>query len=170
MWPFARIKQIDAIISGQRPVVMFAGTIDTGKWFFVKQADQTLLGSHTFQSLHHDLVVISCHICLSIDWSKLMLCRSHFVMLCLGRYTHLPELFIDLAHITTNALAKSTKIVIVQLLTLWRHSTKQGTAGIDQILSLEIFIAVDQEIFLLSTDGRNHFLRGGVSKETEQTE
>ena len=71
-------------------------------------------------------------------------------MLCLGRYTHLPELFIDLAHITANALAKSTKIVIVQLLTLWRHSTKQGTAGIDQILSLEIFIAVDQEIFLLS--------------------
>ena len=43
MWPFARIKQIDAIISGQRPVVMFTGTIDTGKWFFMKQADQALL-------------------------------------------------------------------------------------------------------------------------------
>ena len=88
MWSFARIKQIDAVISGQRPVVMFAGTIDTGKWFFMKQADQTLLGSHTFQSLHHDLVVISCHICLSIDWSKLMLCWSNFVMLCLEQFMY----------------------------------------------------------------------------------
>ena len=42
---FARIKKIDAVIGGQGPVVMFTGSIDTGKGFLMEQADQTLLCS-----------------------------------------------------------------------------------------------------------------------------
>ena len=40
---FTRLQKIDAVIGG--PVVMFTGSIDTGKGFLMEQANQTLLCS-----------------------------------------------------------------------------------------------------------------------------
>ena len=169
MGTFARIQKIDAVVRGQRPVVMFTGSIDTGEWFLMKQAYQTLLSSNSLQCLHHNLVVVSCYIGFCIDGSKLMLGRSYFVMLGFCRNTHFPELFVDLSHVTADSLTQSSKIMVVKFLSLWRHSAEQGTAGIDQVFSLKIFFTVNQEIFLLSTDGGNHLMRGGVSEQAEET-
>ncbi len=36
----ARIQQIDAVVGGQRPVVVLSGTVDAGKRLLVKQAGQ----------------------------------------------------------------------------------------------------------------------------------
>ena len=42
---FTRLQKIDAVIGGQGPVVMFTGSIDTGKGFLMEQAYKTLLCS-----------------------------------------------------------------------------------------------------------------------------
>ena len=57
--------------------------------------------------------------------------------------------------------------MVVHLLALGRHRAEQRTAGIDQILSLEIFLLIHQEILLLRPYGRDHPLYGRVSKQME---
>ena len=81
-----------------------------------------------------------------------MLGRCYFVVLRLGRNAHLPEFFVYLAHIGGNSLADGTKVMVVQLLSLGRHSAEQRASGIDQIFALQIFLPVDQEILLLCSD------------------
>ena len=59
---FAWIQKIDAVICCQGPVVMLTGTIDTFKWFLMKQTLQVMFTSHSFQCLHDQLIVVNCHV------------------------------------------------------------------------------------------------------------
>ena len=99
-----------------------------------------------------------------------MLCRSNFVMLCLGRYTDFPQFFIDIFHETCDSLTNGSKIVIIQFLAFWRHSTEQCTSCVDQILSLKEFLSIHKEIFLLRSNGRCYLLGCCISKETDQSD
>ncbi len=166
----ARVQQVLPVVSGEGPVVVLAGAVDAGKGLFVEQADQSLLVCHPLQRLHHDLVVVCRHICFRVDGGQLMLRRSHFVVLSLGRDTHLPQLFIDLAHVCGNSLADGAEIMVVQLLALGRHGSEEGAAGVDQVLALEVFLPVYDEIFLLRADGRNDLGGGGVAEQTQYPE
>ncbi len=88
--PASRIQQVLTLIRGQRPVVVFAGAIDAGEGLFMEQTDQSLLVRHSFQGLHHDLVVVGGYIGFCIDGSQFVLCRRYFIVLGLGRNAHLP--------------------------------------------------------------------------------
>ena len=44
---FSGIQQVLSLIRRQRPVVVFAGAVDTGKRLFVEQTDHTLLAGHS---------------------------------------------------------------------------------------------------------------------------
>ena len=115
---------------------MFTGTVDTGERFLMQQAVQTMLTCNFLQCSHNNVVLVSSHITLCVDRSQLMLCRSHLIVLCLGRNTQLPQFFIDIFHESGNSLTDRTKVMILQLLALRRHCTKQCTAGKYQVLSL----------------------------------
>ena len=65
-----------------------------------------------------------------------MLSRSRLIVLCLGSYTKSPQLFINFFHVCTDTLVDDTVVMVIRLLTLWRHRAKEGASGVDQILSL----------------------------------
>ena len=71
-----------------------------------------------------------------INRSQLVLCGSHFVMLCLGGYTQLPQFNVQILHEGTDSLADSTEVMILQLLSLGCGCTEQGTSCEDQVFTL----------------------------------
>ena len=136
---------------------MLSGTIDTCKWLFMKKAAHSMTARHFLENPHHHLVVVRCNVCSLINRSKLMLRRSNLVMLCFCRNTKFPALLVYLFHIGGNSLTNRSKIVIVHLLSLWRHCSKKCPACICKVFSLQPFIFIDQEVFLLCTNRRRYF-------------
>ena len=161
---FPGIHQIDSIIRGQRPVIMFTGTIDSRKRFFMKQAGQAMMSGNPFQRLHHHLVVVNRHIDLCIDRSQLMLSRSRFIVLRLGTDSQTPHFFIDFFHKSADTGTDTSEIMVVHLLAFRRHGAKQSPVRVNQIFSLQIFFFINQKIFLFRSHIGNHPLGCGISK------
>ena len=143
---------------------MFSGTIDSCKWFLMKQTLHTMLACNSLQSLHDDLVVIYCDICFCINRSKLVLSRCNLIVLCFCRYTNFPEFDVNISHERCNSLTDCSEIMIIQFLSFWRHSSKQCTSCVDQIFSLHKFFCINQEVFLLWSYRWSYFFRCCISK------
>ena len=169
MRSFARLQKVDPVICGQRPVVMLTGTIYACKGLLMKQAAHTMTACHLFQNAHHHLIVVGCNVGRCVDWSKLMLSRSNFVVLGFCSDSQLPALFIDFLHICGNSLTDSSQIMIVHLLSLWRHCAKQSSACVSQVFSLKPLFFIYKEIFLLCSYRRSYFFGCGISKKTDQS-
>ena len=166
---FPRIQKVNAIICGNGPVIMFSGAVHTGKGLFMKQAMKAMLTSCLFQDLHYQLVLIHGHVCFCINGCQLMLCRSHFVMLCFCCNTKLPQLFVHILHKCCDSLTDGAEVMIIHFLTLGRHSSKKGTSCKDQVFSLQVFLFIYQEVFLLRSNGRSYLFRCSISKQTDQS-
>ena len=136
----------------------------------MKQALQSVTAGYHLQGLHHDLVVVYSHVALCVNRSQLMLCRSYLVVLGLGCDAQLPQLLVDLFHEGRDTLTDIAEVMVIQLLSLGRHGSEQGTAGVNQVFSLQIFRLVYQEVLLLRSYGRGYSLRCGISKETQQSQ
>ena len=149
---------------------MFTGTIHTVKWFLMKQALHSMLACYFFQCFHNQLVVINCNVCFCIDRCQLVLCRCYFVMLCFCGDTKFPEFFVDIFHIRSNTLTDGSEIMVIQFLSFRRHCSEQGTSGKDQIFSLQIFLFVNQEVFLFRSNGRCYFFGGCISKQSQKSQ
>ena len=117
----SRIQQVNSVIRGQRPVVMFSGTIDTLEWLLMEQTAHTVTACHFFQCSHNNLVMIHSDIHRRVNRCQLMLSGSHLVVLCLRCDAQLPELFIDFLHISGNSLTHQAKIMVIHLLPFRRH-------------------------------------------------
>ena len=153
----ARIQHVDAVVRGQGPVVVLAGSVNTLERLLVEQALHTVLARHSLERLHDDLVVVHRDIRLGIDGGQLMLRRSHLVVLGLRRHAHFPQFFIDILHEGCDPLADRSEVVVVHLLALRRHRAEQGASGIDQVLPLQELVCIYKEIFLLRADRGRHF-------------
>ena len=136
----------------------------------MKQASHMMLCRDSLECLHDDVVVVYSQGCILIDDCQLMLCRSHLVVLGLCRDAKLPEFLVDISHERSNSLAEGSEVVIIQLLPLRRHRSEQGSACVDEILSLLECILVNQEILLFRSDRWRHFFRLVVSEESQQPE
>ena len=66
---------------------MLAGTIDTSKRLFMKQANQIMLGSTLLHHLHGQLIGVAGVVCVGINGRKFVLTRCCFVVLGFGQYT-----------------------------------------------------------------------------------
>ena len=128
-----------------------------------------MFSGHTFQCLHDNLIMIYRNISRRINGCQFVLCRCHFIVLRLGRYTKFPQFFIDILHICGNFLTNRSKIMIIQFLTFRRHCTKQGSSCINQVLSLHKFLRIYKKIFLLYPNRRSYFFGSCISKKTNQT-
>ena len=154
----AGAEEVLAAIGSQGPVIMFTGTIDTGKRLFMKQANQIVLGCHFLHNGHHHLVVIAGSIGIGVNRCQLMLTRSALIVLGLAENTQTPELFIQVLHKGRNTGPNGTKIVVIQFLTLGGQRPKQSTACQAQIFTLGIHIPGQQKILLLRTHTANNAL------------
>ena len=80
----AGIKQVQSCVCGHGPVVVLAASVYTGKGLLMEQADKTVAQRDLFHYFHGQLVVIGCYVGCCEYRGKLMLCRSHLVVLGLG--------------------------------------------------------------------------------------
>ena len=102
------------------------------------------------------MVVVYRHICRRIDRCQFVLCRRHFIMLGLGGHSHLPQFNVHIPHKACDTLPDRSEIMIVQLLAFRRHSAKQSTTRIDQVLPLLEFLCIHQKILLLRSYRRRY--------------
>ena len=115
---------------------MLTGAIDTGKRLLMKQTGQSVTSCHLLHGFHNKLVMVYCNICCLINRCQLVLCRCYLIVLCLGSYTKLPQLNIQVFHVCTNSLTDGAEVMILQLLTLRSRCAEKGTSCKDQVFSL----------------------------------
>ncbi len=162
-----RVQEVDAVIRGEGPVVVLAGAIDALKGLLVQETNQTMAAGRLLQHLHHQLVVICREIRLVIDRCQLVLCRCHLVVLGLRGDAQSPELHVHIPHEIGDPVPDGAEVMIIQLLSLGRHHAEEGSAGIYQILPLQILLPVDEEVLLLRAHRGLHGLRCGIAEETQ---
>ena len=161
------LQQVLAVIGGNRPVVVLAGTVDARKGLFMQQAHHVVMSGDLFHDLHRQLVVVGGDVCGAEDRRQLVLCGCDLVVLGLGQHAQLPQFFVQFLHISRHAGLDRAEVMIVQLLTLGRLCAEERAAGVDQIATLFINGFVNQEILLLRADGRDHALGSGVAEELQ---
>ena len=115
---------------------MLTGTVHSGERLLMQQAGHTVTSCYFLHGLHNQLVMIYRNVGGLINRSQLVLCGSHFVMLCLGGYAQLPQFNVQILHEGTDSLADSTEVMILQLLSLGCGCTEQGTSCEDQVFTL----------------------------------
>ena len=81
------LKQIFAAVGTQRPIVVFAGTVNTRKGLFVQQTYKVMLCGTLFHNHHYDLVRIASVTCVGENGSQLVLAGSTFIVLCFRKNT-----------------------------------------------------------------------------------
>ncbi len=148
----AGIQQVLAA-GGQRPVVVFAGAIDTIEGLLVNQAHKTVALGNLLHHFHSQQIVIDGLVGGVENGCQFVLCGSNLVVLGAGGDAQLPQLVVQLLHEFGDLGTNHAKVMLLQLLALGGGMTEQGTASEDQILALLIILLADQEILLLGADG-----------------
>src|SRR5262245_45767732 len=69
LWRFARSQQVHPGISSHTPIIMFATSIDSGKWFFMKQYSQVVTACDAVHYIHQQSIVIDGNINFLKNWS-----------------------------------------------------------------------------------------------------
>ena len=165
----AGLEKILAGIGAQRPVVMLAGAVDTGKGLFVEEAHKVVLGSNLFHYLHGQLVGVTGVAGIGENGSQLMLTGSALVVLGLGQDTKTPKLLIQVLHEVADPGADGSEIMVIQLLSLRGQCAKEGTAGQPQVLPLIVNGPGNEEILLLRAYADLNALGGVVTKQPQDT-
>ena len=142
-------EQVFAAVRGEGPVVVLAGAVHPGKGLFVQQADQPVPPRHLLHDLHRELVVVRGDVGGLEDRGHLVLGRGHLVVLRLRQDAQLPELLVQILHVGLYPRLDRAEVVVLQLLALRGLRAEEGAPGEDQILALEIHLAVHQKILLL---------------------
>ena len=163
----AGLKQVLAVIGGHRPVVVLAGAVDAGKGLFVQQADQTVAQGDLSHRLHHQLVVVGGDVGGGEDRGHFILGRGHFVVLGLGGNAQFPELGIQIVHEGRDAVldrCRNNGLPVPVPSAAWRRKacgrSGSGPGAVRTVL-------IDQEIFLLGTDGGGDPLGGCIAQRTQ---
>ena len=149
---------------------MLAAAIDAVERLFMQQADQIVLLRYLFHDLHGQLVVIRRQVGVGKYRSELMLRRSDFIMLGLGKDAELPELLVQIMHKCLHSRLDRAEVMILHLLTLGGHRAEEGTAAQTQVFPLQEEFLVDQEVLLLRTDGCDDTGGIGVAHQRQHTQ
>ncbi len=157
-------EQVVAELVGQRPVVVLAGSVDAGERLLVQQAGEAVLRRDLLQHLHRHHLVIDGDVGVLEDRRDLVLARRDLVVTRLHRHADLEQLRLGFRHEGEHALGDGAEVLILQLLALRRLGAEERAAGVDQIGAREIEVAIDQEVLLLGTAGREHALGGGAEQ------
>ena len=82
-----------------------------------------------------------------------VLTRRHFIVPGFDRHAGPIELALDRGHERHHAIGNGAEILIFELLPFRRFRAKQRAAGVDQVRTRQVEVAIDQEIFLLRPAG-----------------
>jgi hypothetical protein len=89
----------------------------------------------------------------------LELMRCNFIVTRLERNAELEQLVFHVRHVLKNAVLDRAEIMVFQLLAFWRRRTKERASRQQQVRAGLEIVLVDEEIFLLRTEGRENLFR-----------
>ncbi|MPM80608.1 hypothetical protein SDC9_127658 [bioreactor metagenome] len=167
IWRFAWLKQVDAGVCRNGPVVVFAAAVDALEWLFVQQADEAVLFRHALHDLHGQLVVVRGDIRCGKNRGELVLRRRNLVMLGLGQHAEVPEFLVELVHKGLHTGFDGAEIVIFEFLPLGSAGAEEGAAGEHKVGALVKIFLIDEEVFLLVANRGGNSLDVFVAKEPE---
>ena len=102
----------------------------------MQQADETVALGDLLHRLHDELVLIVGGVGVAVDGSHLVLTGGDLVVLGLGEHAELPQLLVQLLHVSAHARTEGAEVVVVQLLTLGRLCAEERAAAQLQIHTL----------------------------------
>ena len=112
---------------------------------------------------HDDHLVIGGDVGVLEDRRDFILARRDFVVARLDRHADLVELGFRFVHERHHAVRDRPEVLIFELLALGRLGAEERPAGVDEVGTRQVEVAIDQEVFLLGTAGRDDAL--GVRAE-----
>ena len=115
-------------------------------------------GATLLQHLHRHQLMIGGEVGVLEHRRDLVLARRHLVVPRLHRHAHLEQLGLDFRHARQHALRNGAEVLVLHLLPLRRLGAEERAAGVDQVGTREVEVAIDQEVLLLGTAGREHAL------------
>ena len=166
---FSWFEQIFSGVGAQRIVVVLARAVDVCKRLFMQQAGQIVLFADGAHGFHNQLVVVAGDIGCGIFRRQLVLCRRSFVVLCFAGNSHLPQVLVQILHKFAHTDADTSAVVVIQLLSLGRLCSKEGSTADFQVQALIVQVVVDQEVFLLSTHHRRDLADGVIAQCAQKT-
>ena len=149
LFVLARSEQLHARIRSQRPVVVFAGTVDSLERLLVKQNDETVPPRDFVHQVHNNLILVIRKIGFPINRRQLELVRRHLVVSGFERNAKPVPGNLQLAHKLSHARRNRCEIMVIQLLVLRRIVPHKGTPGNHKVRAGRIQTLIHQEIFLL---------------------
>ena len=165
----AGLQKTFARIGFDRPVVVLAAAVDAGKRLFMQQAHKPVTARNLFHDLHRQLILIGRQIRRRKNRRHFVLGGSRFVVFRLCKDAELPQLFVQVFHIFTNARRDRGKILVVHLLTLCGLCTEKRPPRHLEISALFIEFFIDQKIFLFGADAGNHVFDVFFAEKTKHT-
>ena len=165
----ARLEEVVPEVGRQRPVVVFAAAVDSREGFFVEQAGHAVTGGDLFHDLHRHLVLVGGDIDCGVDGGYFMLRGGHFVVLGFSQHAEFPQFLVEVAHEGGDAGLDCAEIVVLEFLSLGGLGSEKRPAREDEVAAFEESARVDEEIFLLGSDGGQHLFRFSA-EESEQTD
>ena len=115
---------------------MLARAVHAGKGLFVQQAHKAVALGDLFHRLHDELILVACGVGVSVDGGHLVLAGRDLVVLGLGEHAELPQLLVQLLHISAHARTERAEVVVVQLLTLGRLCAEERAPAELQVRAL----------------------------------
>jgi hypothetical protein len=143
---------------------VFSRAVDAGERFLVQQRLETVSERHAPQRRHHEHVVIDGKIGFLEIRRHLELAGRDFIVAGGNRHSELVQLELCFGNASLDALRNSAEIVILQLLSTRRWSADEGTASHHEIRAHPEVRAIDEEIFLLGSQGREDALHSLVAE------
>ena len=129
-------EEIFARIGRKRPVDVLARAVHAGEGLFVQQTDKVMALGDLFPRFHDELILVARGVGIGVDGRHLVLAGRDLIVLGLGEHTELPQLFIELLHVSAYAGAERAEVVVVQLLPLGGLCTEERAPAQAQIHAL----------------------------------
>ena len=151
----ARPQQVHARIRPQRPVVVFARTVDPLEGLFVQQHPELVTAGDLVHHGHQQLVVVVGKIGLLVDRRQFELVGRHLVVAGFDGDAQFQALVFEVFHECHHTGRDRTEIVVFQLLVLGRFMPHQRTPGEHQVGTYGPEAFVHEEILLLPAQIRD---------------
>ena len=148
---------------------MLAAAVDAGERLLVQQAGQPVLRGDPLQHQHRLLLMIGRDVGVLVNRSQLVLRRSDFVVPRLDRHAELGKLTLGFQHAGEYSIRDRTEVLIFELLTLRRLGSEECPAADVEVRAREVEVAVDQEVFLLGTTGREDVIGNRLTEDLQDS-
>ena len=149
-------------VCAERPVVMFAATVDSCERFFMKQHAEIMTTSHLFHHRHQEKIVVVGKVAFLVDRGELKLVGRHLVMASFSRDSEFMAFIFEIEHERFHTLWNRTEIMVFKLLILCRFMTHEGASGHHKVGTGCIESLINKEILLLPSKIADHMLYVGV--------